>query len=297
MFRTLFDIFVQNTLIMNRIVFATLAFALPVLFFSCSSNPDTTDDLDADTTTTYVDIKVKANAQNIFNSIPDPKKLTAMITEAGLEYDPSLLNNPDKYTTYATDDYKALNLGVYGTDLSFTSLFEQTQESMLYLKCVNQLCKGLGISGVFDEKTTDRIDANKDNRDSLLDIISKSFWEADKYLKENQRGHSSALLIAGGWVEGIYLATNLGINSKNRSITSEIIKQKTSLKDLIALMEAYPAGEDTKYLLDDLRTLQTPMDNLSVSFDTLDKKSEVDPVMLKDLNEKISSIRKKITQN
>src|ERR1044072_2626765 len=140
---------------MHKIVFAALVLALPFLFSSCSSSSDTPDDLDSDTTTQVVDVKVKANAQNIFNSIPDPKKLTDMITDAGLEYDGSLLNNPDKYTTYGTDDYKALNLGVYGTDLSFTSLFEQTQESMLYLKCVNQLCKGLGISGVFDEKTTD----------------------------------------------------------------------------------------------------------------------------------------------
>jgi hypothetical protein len=282
---------------MNKIVFAALLFALPFLFSSCSSTPETQDDLDSDTITTVVDVKVKANAQNIFNSIPDPRKLTDMITDAGLEYDGSMLNNPDKYNTYGTDDYKALNLGVYGTDLSFTSLFEQTQESMLYLKCVNQLCKGLGISGVFDEKTTDRIDANKDNRDSLLDIISKSFWEADKFLKENQRGHSSALLIAGGWIEGIYLADNLAMTSKNRRIADEIVKQKTSLKDLIALMEAYPQGVDVKFLLDDLRTLQTPFEELSVKIAALDKKAEVDPALFKDLDEKIRSIRKKITQN
>jgi hypothetical protein len=282
---------------MNKIVFAALTITLPFLFSSCSSNPDTQDDMDSDTVKTVVDVRVKANAQNIFNSIPDPKKLTDMISDANMEYDGSLLNNPDKYTSYGTDDFKALNLGVYGTDLSFTSLFEQTQESMLYLKCVNQLCKGLGISGVFDERTTDRIDANKDNRDSLLDIISKSFWEADRFLKENQRGHSSALLIAGGWIEGIYLADKLAINSKSRKITDEIIKQKSSLKDLIALMEAYPPGEDTKFLLDDLRTLLTPLEDLSVKVAALDKKAEVDPALFKDLDERIIVIRKKITQN
>lgn len=282
---------------MRRLVVAAIVLFLPFLFSSCSGGPDTTDELEDDTATTVVDVKVKANAQNIFNSIPDPKKLTDMIGETGLEYDGSLLNNPDKYTSYGTDDYKALNLGVYGTDLSFTSLFEQTQESMLYLKCVNQLCKGLGIAGVFDEKTTDRIDANKDNRDSLLNIISKSFWEADRYLKENQRGHSSALLIAGGWIEGIYLATKLGMESKSHKITEEIIKQKTSLKDLIALMEAYPAGEDTKYVLDELRALQTPYDELITKYSTVDKKAELDPLLLKGIDDKINVIRKKITQN
>ena len=145
---------------MKKNVFGILSVILLPLLFSCSSEPDNNDDIGADTTH-VIDIKVKANAQNIFNSVPGTNDITKMVQDAGLEYDATLLNDPDKYKTYSTDDYKALNLGVYGTDLSYTSTFEQTQESMLYLKCVNQLCTGLGISGVFDEKTTDRIDANK----------------------------------------------------------------------------------------------------------------------------------------
>ncbi|HEY1040833.1 MAG TPA: hypothetical protein VGF30_15565, partial [Bacteroidia bacterium] len=164
---------------MKKILFVTFSFALLPLFFSCSSDPDSTDDIGTDTTQ-VLDVKVKANAQNIFNSVPGTSEITRMVTDAGIEYDGALLNDPDKYKSYSTDDYKALNLGVYGTDLCYTSVFEQTQESMLYLKCVNQLCNGLGISGVFDEKTTDRIDANKENRDSLLNIISKSFEQADR---------------------------------------------------------------------------------------------------------------------
>lgn len=192
----MFDIFAQTEEFMKRF-FAVLGLLVPFVFVSCSGNPDGDEIPETDTVAT-IDPKVKANAQNIFNSVPDPADIAKMISDAGLDYDASLLNNPDKYSSYSTDDYKALNLGVYGTDLSFTSSFEQTQESLLYLKCVNLLCKSLGISGVFDEKTSERIDANKDNRDSLLDIISKSFTQADKFLRENQRGHSSALLVAGG---------------------------------------------------------------------------------------------------
>lgn len=281
---------------MKKSVFGILSVILLPLFFSCSSEPDNNDDIGADTTH-VLDIKVKANAQNIFNSVPGTNEITKMVQDAGLDYDASLLNDPDKYKTYSTDDYKALNLGVYGTDLSYTSTFEQTQESMLYLKCVNQLCTGLGISGVFDEKTTDRIDANKENRDSLLNIISKSFEQADRFLRENQRAHSSALLVAGGWIEGTYISVKLARLSKSRAITEELIKQKSSLKELIALMEGYPASEDTKYVHDELRSLQTPFEELSGKYNALDKKAELDPEMFKDIDDKISSIRKKITQN
>lgn len=277
--------------------FAIAGLFFPLFFVSCSGGAETDDIPDTDTLSTVVNIAIKANAQNIFNSIPDPADISKMISDAGIEYDGSLLNDYAKYSSYSTDDYKALNLGVYGTDLSFTSTFEQTQESLLYLKCVNQLCKGLGISGVFDEKTSERIEANKDNRDSLLDIISKSFWQADKFLRENQRGHSSALLVAGGWIEGIYLSCKLAAASKSRSITAEIVKQKSSLKDLIALIESYPAGVETGYVLDDLRTLQTPMEELSIKFGVLDKKNELNPSILAGVDAKINEIRKKITQN
>jgi hypothetical protein len=277
--------------------FAVLGLVLPFVFVSCSGNSERDEISDSDTTSLGIDPKVKANAQNIFNSVADPADITKMISDAGIYYDGALLNNPDKYSSYSTDDYKALNLGVYGTDLSFTSSFEQTQESLLYLKCVNLLCKSLGINGVFDEKTSERIDANKDNRDSLLDIISKSFTQADKFLRENQRGHSSSLLVAGGWIEATYLSIKCAINGKSLTITEEIIEQKSSLKELIALMEGYPAGAETLYVLDELRTLQTPMEELSVKYSSLDKKAEFDPTILSAVDEKISAIRKKITQN
>jgi len=66
---------------------------------------------------------------------------------------------------------------------------------------------------------------------------------------------------------------------------------------LIALIESYPAGVETGYVLDDLRTLQTPMEELSIKFGVLDKKNELNPSILAGVDAKINEIRKKITQN
>jgi hypothetical protein len=159
------------------------------------------------------------------------------------------------------------------------------------------MTKGLGISGVFDEKTSERIEANRQNRDSLLEIISQSFWQADKFLKENQRPHTSALLVSGGWIEGIYLSTKIAVLSKNRKIADEILKQKSSLKDLITLMESYQVGEETKYILDDLKSLQTPFEELNGKLASQAKTAPIDSLTLTDIDAKISTLRKKITQN
>src|ERR1700741_4397697 len=236
--------------------FLSLIFCTAVLI-SCGS--DTPVEEESDEVVDEVSEKVsdvqKIATQNIFNSVPAPDEVADLVSRSGAEYDPLILNNPDNYDKYTSEDYKAISLGVYGTDLSYTSVFEQTQESMLFLKCVNQTCKSLGISGVFDEKTFDRIEANKENKDSLLQIISKSFWQADAFLKENQRAHTSTLMIAGGWVEGIYLAVNIAKASPDKKIRKKIAEQKSSLKDLITLLENSKVSADVAFLLEDLKLL------------------------------------------
>jgi hypothetical protein len=183
-------------------------------------------------------------AQHVFNSIPSPLEATALLKAAGAKYNAKFLNPIENVSKYSSIKTKALNLGVYGTDLSFTSLFDQTQESMLYIRCNNKLAGSLGIVGAFDESTTSRIEANMDNRDSLLSIIASSYKNADNYLKENGQPGVSALIIAGGWVEGLYIATQIENNYKNEQILAEIAKQKNSLNDIVGLLETYKSNNE-----------------------------------------------------
>jgi hypothetical protein len=237
----------------------------------------------------------KITAQNIFNNIPDPNVMNGIIDESKLEYDGSLLNEPSFINKYSTDDYKAMNLGVYGTDLSYTSVFQQTQESIIYLKCVNQLCKNLGITGAFDERTADRFEINKENRDSLLTIITGAFNGADKYLRENQRPHASALLVAGGWVEGIYIATQIGKSSKSLSIAKQLEQQAISLKDLITFLDAYKVDDDGKFMIEDLKSLQAPFDSLASKLSQ--PSLEMNENVFEPLCSQVQKLRAKIVQN
>ena len=219
--------------------------AISMAFVACgSSTEDTTGetvDTAADASTKVRDVK----AQNVFYSIPSPIETTTLLKAAGAKYNAKILNPIENAAKYETVAAKALNLGVYGSDLSFTSIFDQTQESMLYLRCTNKLASGLGISGAFDETTTSRIEANMQNRDSLLAIISDSYWNADSYLKENGQPGVSALIVAGGWMEGLYIATQVAAATKNEGIITRIGEQKLSLDNLIALLESYKAENES----------------------------------------------------
>ena len=212
--------------------------AISVAFISCGTSTETPAESKVDTADANPHVK-DIKAQNVFYSIPSPVETTTLLKAAGAKYNAKYLNAIENVDKYSTVTSKALNLGIYGSDLSFTSIFDQTQESMLYLRCTNKLATGLGISGAFDEKTTSRIEANMENRDSLLSIISDSYWTADAYLKDNGQPGVSALIVAGGWIEGLYIATQIANTTKNIDITTRIGEQKLSLDNLVALLDSY----------------------------------------------------------
>ena len=276
----------------TRFYLALVYFSILVIAASCGTKE--ADELEADENEIPLIDEKKITAQNIFNSIPEPEVMNKIIEEAALEYDGQLLNDPHSINKYSTDDFKAMNLGVYGTDLSYTSVFQQTQESILYLKCVNQLCRNLGITGAFDEKTADRFEINKENRDSLLSIITGAFNGADKYLRENQRPHASALLVAGGWIEGIYIASQIGKSSGNLHIAKELAKQSTSLNDLITFLEAYKIDDDGKFVIAELKALKAPFDSLSAKLSQPERNGNQS--VFEPLSSSVSILRKKIVQ-
>ncbi|HWY37334.1 MAG TPA: hypothetical protein VNY73_02165 [Bacteroidia bacterium] len=263
---------------------------LPVLITSCGNDPATEEDVLGESTnevTSKTAEQQKISAQNVFNSIPGPSELSRLVEDAAIEYDPAMPNDPGSLHKYTSDNLKALNLGVYGAGMAYANVYEQSQDALLYLKCVNSLCKNLGISGVFDDKTADRLQTNKDNKDSLLTIVSKSFQQADKFLRENQRPHTSSLMVAGGWTEGLYLSAKVAVKSKNKKFIKKMSEQGKSLTDLISMVETAAISGDGAFIVNGLKDLKT-------SYDKIPDGTTMDDAMLTEIDQKVTALRKKI---
>src|ERR1051325_7064891 len=63
-------------------------------------------------------------------SVPSPIQTAVLIQKSGITYDKSVLNLSNKVNTYPTDFSRALNLGIYGADLGYVSLYNQTQDAL-----------------------------------------------------------------------------------------------------------------------------------------------------------------------
>ena len=130
------------------------------------------------------------------------------------------------------------------------------------MNCAKKLADGLGVTSAFDAETMERIETNMNNRDSLMTIINDSYWIADSYLKENQQDYLSALIISGGWIEGLYLGSaTLDKDNPNKELMTSIADQKYSLDNLIGLIELYDHAEVDK--------IKEKLNQLKLSFDKI----------------------------
>jgi hypothetical protein len=242
------------------IVTGVLLGAFIVMLGACGSNDASSEEKEnaaaADTVAAKKGKRDASNAQKVFYALPSPIETADLLKKAGATYNKDYLNALDNSTKYNTSAGRAMNLGVYGTDLSFTTIFDASSESLLYLKKVNNIASNLGISEAFGEGTMDRMQANSNNRDSLLSIISDAYWSADAYLQENQRPATSALIVAGGWVEGLYIATRIALSKANSEINTRIAEQKLSLDNLIGLLNEQKKDPDVAAMLVDLEDLR-----------------------------------------
>jgi hypothetical protein len=207
-----------------------------------------------------------SKVKEILHSVPSPLDMAAILKKSGARYDADYLNKVRNVNEYSSARKQALNLGVYGADLSYASIFNQNQESILYLSCTKKLADKLGLSKAFNDEVIERMEMNVDNRDSLLTIISDTYYNLDSYLKENDRDHISAMIIAAGWVEGLYLGTQIATNSEteNPKLIERLAEQKISLTNLIALVNSYNGSGNLDLILADLSKIEDAYSNVII---------------------------------
>jgi len=272
---------------MNKLIRLYIPLALALVFSFCTSHEKTDENIVEDESTKQAVLETKLNAQNVFNSMPDRGEILKLIDDQKIEYNADLLNDPNNVNKYNIEFSKAVNLGIYGSDLTIASSFEQTQESMVFLKCVNILAGQLGVSNAFDQKMFDRMEANKQNKDSTPEVVTGAFKKADEILKSNNRPATSALILAGSWIEGLYVSCNIAQSINSEKVVATIMKQKESLKNLVIMLDHSNLDDKSKFIVSDLKLLET-------NFDAAEESKKGDVASIKDISQTVTALRKKL---
>lgn len=233
-------------------------------------------------------------------TLPAPLQIATAVKNLNLNYSGNLLVPANQSTTTLPNNYlKALNLGVFGIDLGYSTIYEKHQPAIYYLSKIQKLSDELGIIGGFRPATLERFKNNIKNQDSLYYIILETFNDCHKYLKENDRNDIGLLILTGSYIEGLYVAASKTINNYNTRTANLIARQQIFLDNLIELLTEYTADEEIAELIEQLKQLKENYKGVDVKENENltsagNSKPEISLEQIKKITQKISEIRMKI---
>jgi hypothetical protein len=286
------------------------AFAAALLLTSCGSGSKPDDQaflntLDsAELTGPVIDGAVLGS---ILDQIPSPLETSVLLKQSGKKYNQKILNEPDNVSKYNTNFKKALNLGVYGTDLGYTNIYEQKIAGIKYLSSIKTLAQDLGIGQYFDVETIGKLATNSRNLDSLLLITTQNFNLINQHLQRENKSDLSVLLLIGGWMEAMEITCQVAASDKASAQLKETIgAQKIILEQLVLLLSFYEQDQQMAALRSDFNELQALFETIKITYTYKESTMEIvgGVAMIKDnstttidiTDEDVTNIQAKMTE-
>lgn len=206
-----------------------------------------------------------AQVTETFFQVPSPGEMLTFIKMVGGKNNKnvSFLNSPDNNKNYTDAKAKALNFGIYSCDLSYCSIFEIGSEALKYFKVVKQLGDQIGVSSAINPEILKRLESNLGNPDSLSVITDDLYFSSFETLENSQQGPTLSLVVAGGWIESLYIATNLASKfDANSPVVERLADQKYTLDNLIEFLKKYESDANVASVLTQYTELQAEFNKI-----------------------------------
>lgn len=199
-----------------------------------------------------------------FFQVPSPGEMLTFIKMVGGKNNKnvSFLNSPDNQKNYTDNKSKALNFGIYSCDLSYCSIFEIGSEALKYFKTVKQLGDQIGVSSAISPEVLKRLEGNIGNPDSLSVITDDVYFTSFEALEKSKQGPTLSLVVAGGWIESLYIATSLAKYDAKSPVVERLADQKYTLDNLIEFLKKYESDANVAGVLTQFTELQAEFNKI-----------------------------------
>jgi hypothetical protein len=192
----------------------------------------------------------------------------------------SFLNKVDNQKKYTDQKLKALNFGIYSCDLSYCSVFEIGTEALKYFKNLKELGDQIGVSSAVKPENLKRLQDNIGNSDSLAMITDELYFASFEKLEGSKQGPTLSLVVAGGWIESLFIVTNLAKYDTKSVVVERVCDQKYTLDNLVAFLGKYKADESVASVLVKFEELQLEFSKIEErDADTLEVKDKTKHVL------------------
>ena len=263
--------------------------SLALVLASCGSKEEAVKDYQETTDTLSSEVRTDMNM--IRAGIPSPIEVSKQISKGGYSYNKSILNSSGKSSGYSTKYQAAANLGVYGADFGYVAGYGQSQDVLEYVAQVAKLAKTVGVEAAFNEEFGKDVTQSIGKEDTLMDLIDDAYAKAEHNLRSNDRVSTTAIIVAGGWVEGLYIGCQI-LPTKERDTKTEnayrsVYAQVYAFEYVSDLLKQYKKDADCTKMLEELKPLSELMG-------TYAKNSKLTAADLQKIKEAVTPVRNKI---
>ena len=250
-------------MIMKRKHFLIAPIAVTLAFASCGGGKtEGEDDM-----TTVDTVKTETQTEQVtetFFQVPSPREMLTFIKMVGGKSNKnvSFLNSPDNKKNYIDNKSKALNFGIYSCDLSYCSIFEIGSEALKYFKTVKQLGDEIGVSKAINPAVLKRLEGNLGKPDSLAVITDDIYFSSFETLEDNKQGPTLSLVVSGGWIESLFIATSLIKYEAKSPLVERLADQKYTLDNLIEFLKKYQSDTNVASIIIQFTELQAEFNKI-----------------------------------
>jgi hypothetical protein len=260
--------YTRNSL--NKIGSFLMVLATLIFIFSCKGGTKSSqqDEIASDSLNKEL---LASDIKEVLYPLPAPVEMTEMLNKIGATYTSGILNSPSKVETYLTEESKALNLGVYAADLAYAATFEQQQDVQTYLTSIKSLADQLGVTYDYAALISEENRTKFENKDSLTEVVTNTIYNTYQYLDQKSDPDLAVDMVAGVWVELMYIATNISEASYNFSGLVDIISsQKSSYEKVMSLLAERNSNPEIKDLETKLLALKPAFDKVETGLSQAD---------------------------
>jgi uncharacterized membrane-anchored protein YhcB (DUF1043 family) len=220
--------------------------------------------------------------------LPTSAEVIKMLTDLEVGFMLGITNPAENVKKYYTSAARSVNLGVYGADLSYVTLYKNQQQVITYMDVIRGLANDLNMSKIYNAALYDSIKKNFDIRDRLVNTLTNAFNDTYEYMTENDQQTLALLVVGGAWVEGMFLTCNVsGIAYQVAGISKVLLEQKKSFDLFLDLTKPYMDDPMIKDFVNNMDPIKKVYAGLGTSL-TLDN--------INDITKAITTVREKIVQ-
>ncbi len=161
---------------------------------------------------------VKPPKNEIFYGILTPVEIFTIFNRLGITYNNAALNPVSNREQYLSSSKASINTGVYGVDFAYLKVFGIGQQMIDYMVTIRDMSNKLGIPDKYLTEPIKRVQSDMSEPDTILFLMDDAYTKMEAHLRESGRESTAGLMILGGWVEAMYIATQVVYNPEKPDV-------------------------------------------------------------------------------